>query len=424
MSRKKRGPSFNVDQAGRYGTRQFGLGSDLPPAADGVRLLCSIVGDLLMSSAISAATLAVGVLLPIGCGYAQGMGQSQAPMPDVLICKDGEKFVGHLLSSNESSVVFKSDAAGQVSVDWGNVQELHSSTEFAVLPKGVKLHGAKDQNTVPQGTVAAAGQQVQITPGPQAASKTMPVTNVAQLVNEDAFRRAFRRRNFFQGWSDKATVGVAYTNSTEKSQSYTGALNLTRAVPNEAWLDQKRRTLLNLYEEYGEISAPTRQTTKISILHADAEHDWYLHARLFTFVQAIFDHNFSQGLNLQQDYGGGLGFEVLNSDKQKLDVKAGAAYIHQRFGSSNQNNSLIGATFGEVYVHRFSHVVFSQTGNYSPARSNTRASSGDVDAELLFQVYRRLGFTVGVVDNYVNDAPIGFKKNSFTFTLGATYSIH
>ena len=168
-----------------------------------------------------------------------------------------------------------------MSVDWSKVQELHSSTEFAVLPKGVKLHGAKDQNTVPQGTVAAAGQQVRISPGPQAPLKTIPVTDVAQLVNEAAFRRAFRRRNFFQGWSDKVTVGVAYTNSTEKSQSYTGALNPTRAVPSETWLDQKRRTLVNLYEEYGEISMPGTSTTKISILHGDAEQDWYLHARLF-----------------------------------------------------------------------------------------------------------------------------------------------
>ena len=172
------------------------------------------------------------------------------------------------------------------------------------------------------------------------------------------------------------------------------------------------------------LASREQPTTKISILHVDAEQDWYLHARLFAFAQAICDHNFSQGLDLQQDYGGGLGFHVLNNDKQKLDVKAGVAYIHQHFANSNQNNSLIGSTFGEVYFYKFPrNIVFTQTGNYIPARSNTRASSGDVDAQLTFPVYHRLGFTVGLVDNYVNDAPIGFKKNSFTFTLGATYSL-
>jgi hypothetical protein len=379
---------------------------------------------LLMSSIIRAEKLAIGVLLPMGCCYAQGAGQSQTPMPDVLICNDGEKFVGRLVSSNASSVVFKSDAVGQVSVDWSKVQELNSSTEFAALPKGVKLRGPKDQNTVPQGTVAAAGQQMQIRAGPQAAPQTMPVTNVAQLVNEAAFRRAFRRRNFFEGWSDKVTVGVAYTNSTQKSQSYTAAVNLTREMPSETWLDQKRRTLVNFFEEYGEISQQATPTTKTSILHLDVEQDWYLRPRLFGFVQAIWDHNFSEGLHLQQNYGGGLGTAVLKNTKQQFDVKVGVDYINQRFAISNRNNSLIGFTLGELYVYRFPHgIVFTETGNYTPARSNRRASSADVDATLTFPVYRRLGFTVGAADSYLNDAPIVFKKNSFTLVLGATYSI-
>jgi putative salt-induced outer membrane protein YdiY len=398
MSGKKRGLSFKA----------------IKPAKD--RMSQSCVGKRF------AARCGLVVLLPIGCLYAQEMGKS--PAPDILICKNGEKFVGRLLSSNDSSVVFKSDAAGQVTVDWSKVQELNSSTEFAAIPKGVKLHGAKDQNAIPQGTVAAADQRVQINPGPQDPPQTIPVKDVARLVNEDAFRRAFRRRNFFEGWEDKATVGIAYTDSTEKSQSYTAALNLISNVPNETWLDQKRRTLVNLYAEYGEISQPGTPATKISILHVDAEQDWYLHARLFAFVQAIGDHNFAQGLDLQQDYGGGLGFHVLRSDKQKLDAKAGVSYIHQHFTNSNQNNSLVGLTFGELYLYKFPrNITFTQTGNYIPARSNTRASSGDVDAQLTVPVYRRLGFTVGAVDNYVNDAPIGFKKNSFTITLGATYSI-
>jgi putative salt-induced outer membrane protein YdiY len=397
--------------------------------------------------------MAFAVLVPMACSYAQDIGQRaqstersakektspaepgeqgkpaagespQAPTPDVLICKNGEKFVGSLVSSNNSAVVFKSDSAGQVTVEWSKVQELTSLTEFAALPKGVKLHGVKDENTVPQGTVAVANEQVEINTTTQAVPQTLPVNGVARLVNEDAFRRAFRRRNFFQGWNDQVTVGIAYTDSTQKSQSYTAALNLIRNEPNETWLDQSRRTLVNVYAEYGEIRQPGTAATKISILHVDAEHDWYLHARLFAFGQAIGDHNFAQGLDLQQAYGGGLGFHVLDSGKQKLDVKAGGAYVHQQFTNSNQNNNLVGFTLGDVYFYKLPrNIVFTETGNYIPAKSNTRASSGDIDAQLTFPVYRRLGFTVGMVDNYVNDAPIGFQKNSFTFTFGATYSL-
>ena len=104
-----------------------------------------------MPSNKRVATSTVALLLPIICSYGQGTNQSQTPEPDVLICKDGEKLVGHLISSNDSSLVFKSDAAGQVSVDWGKVQELRSSTKFAVVPKGVQLRAGYSQRPARDG---------------------------------------------------------------------------------------------------------------------------------------------------------------------------------------------------------------------------------------------------------------------------------
>jgi hypothetical protein len=41
----------------------------------------------------------------------------------------------------------------------------------------------------------------------------------------------------------------------------------------------------------------------------------------------------------------------------------------------------------------------------------------------LFPTYKRLGFTVGTQDNYLNDPAAGSKKNSFQFTAGLTYSL-
>jgi hypothetical protein len=41
----------------------------------------------------------------------------------------------------------------------------------------------------------------------------------------------------------------------------------------------------------------------------------------------------------------------------------------------------------------------------------------------LFPTYKRLGFTVGTVDAYLNDPAAGSKKNSFQFTGGITYSL-
>jgi hypothetical protein len=37
-------------------------------------------------------------------------------------------------------------------------------------------------------------------------------------------------------------------------------------------------------------------------------------------------------------------------------------------------------------------------------------------------VYKRLSLALSVLDTFLNDPPPGFKKNSFQFTAGASYS--
>jgi hypothetical protein len=148
-----------------------------------------------------------------------------------------------------------------------------------------------------------------------------------------------------------------------------------------------------------------------------------LSPKVFVFGQAALDHSFSQGLDLQQTYGGGLGLVVFKTAKQELDFKASADYINQRFATSSLNKQLFGSIFGETYVRTFAHgILLNEQAGITPAWNNTSAYSAFASAGLTFPVYHRFGLTLGALDDFLNDPPPGFKKNSFQFTLGATYS--
>ena len=73
---------------------------------------------------------------------------------------------------------------------------------------------------------------------------------------------------------------------------------------------------------YGKITEPGTPTEKTAIYHADSERDESFSARFFALGQVAFDHNFSQSLDLQQIYGGGLGWTIVKQAKQTLDLKA------------------------------------------------------------------------------------------------------
>jgi hypothetical protein len=188
------------------------------------------------------------------------------PEPDVLILQDDEKLIGHVQSATSSSLVFKSDLAGEFTIDWSKVKELHTSEKFAAVPKNVKIRGTEEAAKVPQGTVSMSDQKLQVRP-PQGPEQSMPVADLGNLVPQPAFQSALERKNFFQGWKGGATLGISLTESTQKSRSYTGAVNLVRAVPIESWLDLRSRTIFDFNEAYGKITQPNTPSVKTSLFH-------------------------------------------------------------------------------------------------------------------------------------------------------------
>src|SRR4051812_1302391 len=245
-------------------------------------------------------------------------GSAGKTAPDILLFKNGEKLMGELQSATASSVTFKSEMAGVVTVDWGKVQELQTSQSFAVVPKGVTLDRADESAKVAKGPITVRDNKVEITTQ-QGAPQQVPVADLSNVVNATAFGNAFRRQSFFSNWKGGATLGIALTEATQKNQTVTSALNMVRTVPAESWLNLRSRTTLDFNQAYGKLTQPGVSSIKTDVLHGAVEQDWYLNPRLFAFGRAVFDHSFSQGLDLQQKYGGGLGFIVLKGVKSELD---------------------------------------------------------------------------------------------------------
>lgn len=341
-----------------------------------------------------------------------------SPPPDTLVLKDGEKLIGHLVHSTGTSVRFSSDVLGDVTVDWSKVQEFQSSSQYAVIPTSVTLGRKPDVSGVPKGTVSVTEDKVNVG---GSAPQTMPLTNVAHVVPEPAFEKAVTGEpGFFHAWNGTVTAGVGIVEATQKSQSYTAAIALVRAVPAEDWLARRNRTTLDFAETYGLVSQPNTPSVKTAITHGDLERDEYLSQSIYVFGAGAWDHNFSQGLILQQTYGGGVGWSVLRQPKRSLDLKVGGTYVRQEF--SNMTRDLGSVLFDEKYSQVFAHgITFTQEALVLPSLTESNALSAMGSAGLAIPTYKRFSLNFNFVDNYLNDPPPGFKKNSLAFTTGLTY---
>jgi len=373
------------------------------------------------------------------------IGQTAKPEPDILELNTGEKLVGHLVSAAGDSLVFHSDGAGDVKVDWANVKTLKSSGKFAVIQKGVVLDRHADLSKVPQGTVSASDKNISVDSG-NGAPVVIPEANATNVVPQPNFLNAFKTPKFGEDWHGSAAFGIDLVEATQKSRNITAGVSLQRVVSGESWISPRYKTLVDFNVADSKLSQSGQPDITTDLIHGGLEHDMYLSSRAFAFVAADFLHSSSQGMKLQQTYGGGFGYVVLRDAHQELDVKVGIDYIHQAFepptscananlpancttaaldAATKKPNSLIGASVGETYSRSFKGgVAFHEGLLFIPSFNDSKAYTGNIFANFTIPVHKRLTIVIGGVDNYINEPPNGFKKNSFEFLTQLSYKIN
>jgi hypothetical protein len=344
---------------------------------------------------------------------------------DILLFTDGEKLVGQLQSADSGSLTFKSDMAGVVIIDWKKVQELHTSTDFVVIRKGTKLVWRGKYPDILKGSLTAADQKMQIAPPTPAPPVPVSVADTEAVVPASDFEKAVTERpGIFQDWKGSGSVGISLVEATQTSQTYTSAINLVRALPLENWLQPNNRTIINFTSSYGTISEPKTPTVKTSIFHGSAERDEYFSPSVYALADAGFDHDFSQGLYLQQTYGGGVGWTAIKNPKEELDLKAELTFVNQQFQISSENQKLFGSIFAEAFNRKFKHnLIFNEQLSFNPAWTNLHAYSAVGTASLTAPVFKRIGVSLSLTDAFLNNPSPGFRKNSLQFSTALTYTL-
>jgi hypothetical protein len=359
------------------------------------------------------------------------------PAPDTLILSNGDTLHGKFVRAVNGKVIFHSDVLGDISLAWGQIKEMHAAGVFVAIDKNTIL-SRKASGAQPSGAIDVADNAVRLEVAGPPAPAPIPTKDARFILDLPTFEHDVRRQpGLLSGWQGAATAGATLVTATQHQYTFSGGVNLVRAAPTVDWLSPRDRTSIGFTGSFGKITQPAYTdatgtfvpavTTKSAIYHAGAERDEYISPRVYALGEATFDHNYSQDLDLQQIYGGGLGWTVLKTPRQEADLKGTAQYEKQSFiSSSTGNQNLIGSTFGASYVLHIPLLIFSQSLAYLPAWNNTHAYSLSETNSVAFPTYKNLSFTLGTLDSYLNDPPASeppTKRNSFQFTMGLSYAI-
>jgi Protein of unknown function, DUF481 len=415
-----------------------------------------------------AATLALLFLIALS-----GLPQTTAKKPakpeakkepevkEELILKNGDRLTGQLLNSTGTEIKFKSDLAGEVTVEWSNVKELKSERDFAIIPKDVK--NARDSAVVPQGTISIGEKAIVVSPmstakletnaAPAVETKTptpakevapaekavvakevsggkeIPTAKIGFVVDDITYQKEIHKKiGFRSGWDGHVTTGTAVIYSTQNSYLFQVDTALKRTVPTVSWLDPKLRTTMNFTLSAGKTTQPGDPDTITNIYHVDAERDEYFSRRGYYLQALSFDHNFSQGLVLQQNYGGGIGATLFKKKDAEFDITADLHYESQQFNATADveelNLHLFGSTLTEAYTRKWGKLQFDEKLLADVAWNNASAFSASGTSSVRLPIYKKLGFSIATIDNFLNNPQVGYKKNSFQFSTGFVLNLH
>lgn len=347
------------------------------------------------------------------------LGLSSFCFADRITLKNGDRLTGTITSADGKAIVLHTDAAGDVTIKFSEVQEIQSDQPMHVSLKGGQTAVGAVTTTDDKIAIARASG------GVVEANKT-DVTGMAQ---ESLYQKSLHP-GLMHGWNGGANVGFSVARGNSETENLALAFNAVHPTLND-----KITIYASAIDTKNDLASPT---TVASLTQGGLRYDRNLRPRVFVFAAGDFMSNALQSLDLRQVYTGGFGYHAIKSEKTILDFLGGLNYTHETYS----NGPAVPGTLPIVYTSygktdRFVALTLGEELNKKLGKSSLLTQNVDFYPNLQQTGEYRFTFNIGTVtkihkwfgwqnqfaDIYVSNPPLGTRsKNDVIFTTGLNIS--
>jgi putative salt-induced outer membrane protein YdiY len=351
------------------------------------------------------------------------LGLSAASFADQITLKNGDRLTGTVVKSDGKTIVLHTDSAGDVTIQFADVQEIKTDQQLHVSLKDGKT--AVGPVTTTDGKIAIA-------------TKTGGTVEVAKddvtLIRNDAEQTAYDKSlhpGLMHGWNGGANVGFSLARGNSQTENLALAFNAVHPTLNDK---------ITVYASsiYTKNDVPPPGSVGANLVQGGFRYDRDVTSRVFVFGAADFMSNALQFLDLRQVYSGGFGFHAIKNDATTLDFLGGLNYTHETYSNGTENlpvtipptfvsygktNRFVAITLGEELTHKLGKsTLITQNLGFFPNLQDTGQYRGIFNFGTVTKISKWLGWQNQFGDIYVSNPPIGSKKNDVVFTTGLNIS--
>jgi len=330
-----------------------------------------------------------------------------ASFADQIVLTNGDRLTGTIMKSDDKTLAIKTEFAGDVTVQWPAVQEIHSTQALHLVTRGEKTL---------VGTVTTSDGDLVVSTATRG-TVNVPKADVTGLRNDEeqaAYEKSLHP-TLWHGWAGGANVGFALTRGNSETKNLALAFTGDRKTQHDD-TTMYANTVYASNDAAGAVPSVTANTTQ-----GGARYAHNVTTRLFGYGSADFQTDALQGLNLRSVLGGGLGLHVINTDVTTLDLLGGLNYTRESYTTLSRNFAAL--TVGEELMHKLGvSTVLNEKLYFFPDLNQTGEYRATFNLGTVTKLSKWLGWQNAFGDIYVTNPPAGKKQNDILLTTGLNVS--
>lgn len=321
---------------------------------------------------------------------------------DVVLLKNGDRVTGSVVRQEGQKLSFKSEHFGLISVPSDVIESITTDQDLHVA--------LKDGRTL-LGPLQGSADSVHV------AGESVAKSNVVAIRNAEEQRQyeCLVNPSWFALWNATARLGWAGSRGNADTSTFTFGFDASRTTRRDK--ASARMNLIRAVARTDERVVPTARAIRAGI-----KYDHNVHSRLFVNTFNDYEYDRFQKLDLRVVGGGGLGFLVWKTERDRLSLVAGGAANHETFDPAPEPRFT--RNRGETYWgNDLTYQLLSSTSVIQSFRMFTPVPATNsyrlnFDLETTTKLNKWLTWNFSLTDRYLASPVSGQKRNDWLYTAG------
>jgi putative salt-induced outer membrane protein YdiY len=327
-----------------------------------------------------------------------------AALGDELYFKNGDHLTGQIIRMTDDKFVFKSQNAGEVTVNLSDIRTFSSEKPLEIhLKDGVTVLNQPVAIAEPNGFTIATGEPLR----PQAFA-------LSQIASINPPPKPKPK------WTGNIAGSVAVVSGNTKTASYTGTVSVVRR-------SEKDRLSGNADIVRSEREDPDTGDKDVieNWWKLKAEYDYFFTKQLYGFVNGRYEKDTIALLDRRVVVGGGAGFQWIEKPRVSFSTNLGLASLYEKYDDpGNSTNSTTSLQAGyNLQVIPLKNLTFLHDLTYYPSLEDFSDYFLTTSAELRATMIKNLYASFRVIFDYDATPAQGRQDTDvkYLFSIGLTF---